>query len=80
MKKDSETIHRERAERKNKRDKERRAAGYKPNKGISMGSSHKQENQLSNPIAQALAGLIRFNRAKSISKAHDRREYKPRKV
>ena len=79
-KKSSQELNRKHAEQKRQRDRERAAAGYKPHKGISMGSSKKQDNSLSNPIAQALAGLIRLNRAKQMSRARDKREYKPRKV
>lgn len=53
-KKSSDTIHREHAEQKHRRDRERARAGYK-RKSQSVGPSRKQENELSNPIAQALA-------------------------
>jgi hypothetical protein len=80
MKKTSETIHREHAEQKVKRNKEREAAGYKPHKGISLGASKKQENALSNIFAQILALDIKISRAKELRKAGRKREYKPRKV
>lgn len=76
MKKDSRTIHREHAEQKAKRDKERATAGDKPHKGISMGPSHKQENPLSNPIAQALAFAIRLHNRQSKSKQPKQYEHR----
>lgn len=78
MKKTSQNIHRQKAEKKAKRDRKRARAGHKPHKGISMGPSRKQANPLNNPLAQLLALNIRlYNRS---SKAERQKMYERRKT
>ena len=76
-KKSSNEIHNNHAKQKARRDRERKGTGRRAG---GVHGSHSQANPLSNPFAQMLAGLIRLNRAKAISKAKGKREYKPRKV
>ena len=80
MKKTPEMIHNNHAKQKAARGKERERAGYKPHKGISIGSSKKQENPLSNPITGNFIAQLRQLRAKEMTGKTRKREYKPRKV
>lgn len=75
MKKDSQTIHREKAEKKATRDRKREENGYKSH-NQNIGPSKRQESSLKNPFAQALAFAIRINNMKATAKpqkAYERR-------